>query len=250
MANKLYGTVLLKAKEILDYIASQTEGPTLNEISSHVDTSKPTVYKILQTLEYCGYVSVSGEAKRYRLGTVFLRYAQSVSDSINIMEIAKPYLKKLRDQTGETVNLGMVDNDHIVLLSKMESTNSIKLVSIIGGRMEMYSSAMGKSILAEYSARQLDEYLNKVTLHPLTDKTIVDKDRLKKDLVDTKARGYAVDDTENQPGVYCLGFALTANHKIYGAFSISTPEYRMDEKKRKLFVALGQETRQAIMHSI
>ncbi|WP_414467627.1 IclR family transcriptional regulator [Limosilactobacillus balticus] len=140
---------------MLDYIASDLETFTLRKLDAHLDISKPTIYKSLKTLEYCGYVRVEGEDKHYYLGTIFLQYAQAVNNLFNIEEIAKPYLKELRDATNETVNLGIIEDKSVVLLSKLESTNSIKLVSYIGGKMHMYSSAMGKAVLATYNDKQL-----------------------------------------------------------------------------------------------
>ncbi|WP_267201538.1 IclR family transcriptional regulator [Limosilactobacillus kribbianus] len=252
MAEKLYGTVLLKAKQILDYLAQTPEAPTLSVLAHHLDISKPTIYKIIQTLEYCGYVRTieTGDQKAYRLGTVFLRYAQAVNDSVDIVEIATPFFKTLRDQTAETVNLGIEQDDKIVLLSKMESTHSIKLVSVIGGTMNMYSSAMGKAILATYSAPRLADYFQRVHFEKLTPNTIVDQATLRKDLAAIKERGYAIDNVENQSGVYCLGFAIVAHHRTYGAFSISTPEFRLTADKRATFVKLGKRIQKLIQQHL
>ncbi|MRN07741.1 IclR family transcriptional regulator [Lactobacillus sp. 0.1XD8-4] len=250
MENKLYGAVLLKARQILDYIASADEAPTLRELDEHLDISKPTIYKILKTLEYCGYIRVEGEDKHYYLGTIFLQYAQSVNNSFNIEDIARPYLKELRDATKETVNLGIIEDNSVVLLSKLESTNSIKLVSYIGGKMHMYSSAMGKAVLATYNDKQLSEYLANITFEQLTPNTITNTQKLLENINTTRQQGYSIDDIENQPGVYCLGFALNKNGRNFGAFSISTPEYRMDTEKKKRFVELGQQTQQKILNAI
>lgn len=250
MENKLYGAVLLKARQILDYIASASEAPTLRELDDHLDISKPTIYKILKTLEYCGYIRAEGEDKHYYLGTIFLQYAQAVNNSFNVEEIAKPYLKELRDATNETVNLGIIEDKSVVLLSKLESTNSIKLVSYIGGKMHMYSSAMGKAVLATYNDKQLSAYLTDITFEKLTPNTIDNEQALLTALNETRAQGYSIDDVENQPGVYCLGFALVKNSHTFGAFSISTPEYRMDPQKKEQFVKLGQQTQQKILSAI
>lgn len=245
---KMYGTVLLKAKRILDCIAQTDAGMTLSELDGQLDISKPTIYKILKTLEYCSYVRVVfvGDEKVYHLGTIFLEYAQAVNDSIDIVEIANPFLKKLRDQTAETVNLGIEEDNAIVLLSKMESTHSIKLVSVIGGTMHMYSSAMGKAILATYSREQLLSYANQVEFQQMTPKTVTSKEALLATIDETREQGYAIDDVENQAGVYCLGFSLVANGQVYGAFSISTPEFRMTAAKKKKFVELGKQTQAQI----
>lgn len=248
MEKKLYGTVLLKAQHILDEISRSEEPPTLNQLSEHLSISKPTIYKILQTLVYCGYVHVNfvGNEKFYRLGTVFLRYAQSVDASIDIVAIATPYLKELRDQTAETVNLGIDEGHRIVLLKKIESTHSIKLVSVIGGKMHMYSSAMGKALLANYSHSQLNDYLNHTQLLSLTDNTLTNPKQLVENLAMVRQLGYAIDDVENQTGVFCLGFALNANGRSYGAFSISMPKFRMTPEKKALFIELGKKTKQSI----
>lgn len=74
MEKQLYGTVLLKAKKILDYIAETNNSPTLKEISNGINIPKPTVFKILQTLEYCGFVRAVGPNKEYYLGTTFIKY--------------------------------------------------------------------------------------------------------------------------------------------------------------------------------
>lgn len=121
----LYGAVLLKAKEILDFISDSKAAPGLKEISAHIDTSKSTVLKILQTLEYCGFVKSYGATKQYYLGTVFLKYGDQASQSFDLDKIAMPFLNKLRDQTTEAVNLGIIENDKIVLLDRAKSTNSI-----------------------------------------------------------------------------------------------------------------------------
>ena len=174
----------------------------------------------------------------------------SIPSFTNIEEIAKPYLKELRDATNETVNLGIIESKSVVLLSKLESTNSIKLVSYIGGKMHMYSSAMGKAVLATYNDKQLSEYLTGVTFEKLTAKTIDNEQALLTNLNETRAQGYSIDDVENQPGVYCLGFSLVKSGHTFGAFSISTPEYRMDNKKKEQFVKLGQQTQQKILNAI
>lgn len=156
-------------------------------------------------------------------------------------------MRKLRDQTAETVNLGINDKNKVVLLSKMESTNSIKLVSVIGGEMHMYSSAMGKAILAAYPPQELANYLKHVHIQALTPHTITDKHLLHEDILRTRQRGYAIDNVENQPEVYCIGFPLVVNGKVYGAFSISIPEYRLTEEKKQHFILLGRKTQADIL---
>lgn len=184
---RLYGTVLLKAKKILDFISNAETAPTLKEISLNVGISKPTVLKILQTLEYCGFVRSIGNEKQYYLGSIFIKYGDKTTRSFDIDKIAMPFLNKLRDETTEAVNLGILENNHIILLNRAESSNNIRFDLVLGGAMEMYSSGMGKALLSTYSEDELNHYLDQTALTPLTQNTITDRNDLIKDLAETKS---------------------------------------------------------------
>ncbi|RMW42413.1 IclR family transcriptional regulator [Lactiplantibacillus pentosus] len=246
----LYGSVLLKAKDILDFIASASSAPDLKEISANVSISKPTVLKILQTLEYCDFVRSLGTTKRYYLGTVFLRYGDQVTQNFSVVKIAMPFLNKLRDLTTEAVNLGEVDNNKIVLLSRAKSTNSIRFDLELGGTMDMYCSAMGKAVLSNYSQEKLETYLSHTELKKKTANTISDRNKLRDNILDSGKAGYAIDNIENQDGVYCIGFPLVKDNQIFGAFSISAPSFRITEEKKKDWIEYGLETKAQIIKEI
>lgn len=246
----LYGGVLIKGKQIMDFILEARSAPTLKEISEHVAMTKSTVLKILKTLDYCGFVRRDEETKRYYLGTIFLGYAQKVDDTFDIRQIALPLLSELRDQTGETINLGIIEGTTITLLEKMESPQSVYLVSRIGGGMNMYSSAMGKITLSQYDDKQLAHYFSQVELTKLTPHTIINEKQLRQNLAEIKAQGYSIDDEENQPDVYCIGFSIATENKIYGAFSISIPKYRVEAPKLAAMIAQAKVMQQRIVAAI
>ncbi len=246
----LYGGVLLKAKEIMDFIAKAENPPTLKEISLGVTISKPTVFKILQTLNYCGYVRREGSEKQYYLGTIFLEYADKATTTFNIKTVAEPYLTTLRNSTNETINLGIVEDNTITLLEKLESPTSVKLVSRVGGKMNMYSSSMGKTILASYPEEKLNNYLIKTPLRALTPNTITDQKKLRASLKEIQEKGYAIEDAENQLDIICVGFPLIKRGKIYGAFSVSAPSYRVDQADLRKFIQAGQATQSAILNTL
>ncbi|KRO17311.1 IclR family transcriptional regulator [Lacticaseibacillus saniviri] len=235
---KLYGTVLVKAKEILDFILSSTRPPTLLEISAGIDLSKPTVLKILNTLTVLDFVRRDDDTKRYYLGTQLLTYADKALKGFDIRSVALPNLGELRDRTEETINLGVLANNRIALIDKLESSSSIKLKSVIGGTMNMYSSAMGKALLAQYSPNQLDQYLAETELKPLTSHTIINQTALRTNLKQIQQIGVSIDDEENEPEVFCIGAPLMKNNQIYGAFSVSAPKYRINAERRTELIRL------------
>jgi DNA-binding IclR family transcriptional regulator len=245
-----YGTVLIKAKEIMDFILESRVSPTLKEISENVDMTKSTVLKILKTLEHCGYVRRTEDAKQYYLGTMFLAYAQKVNHTFDIRQIAMPHLATLVSEIEETVNLGIVENQQITLLDKIESNSTVYLVARVGGQMHMYSSSMGKAILAEYSDDEISRYVSATSFEKLTPNTMTDISSLIEDVGKVKKRGYAFDNEENQPDIFCVGFSLCKNNHIYGAFSVSMPKYRASEEKIANIIEEGKKIQAKILSEL
>lgn len=247
---KLYGTVLLKATEIMDYIARAKVAPNLADLAQNLTISKPTILKILRTLEYCGYITVKKSDKRYYLGIKFLQYADSVTKNDSLSLAAQTSLFELRDKTKETVNLGILQSNNVILINKLESPQSIKLVSTIGGTMNLYSSSLGKAMLSCFSQEQLEDYLQRTELIPVTNNTITDKDLLKENLNLARQNGYAIEKGENESDVICVGFPIFKNGHIYGAFSITAPAYRVTEEKIVSFVQAGKTAQTQILSKL
>lgn len=239
-SSKPYGTVLIKAKEIMDFIAKSESYPTLKEISSGVDMTSSTVSKILATLAILGFVTRINDGKNYQLGMELFRYGQHVAEDFDIRDKANGPLSHLRDQTSETINLGVIANHKVTLVEKYESPRSVNLKSHVGGSMHLYSSSMGKAMLSTLTQDELDEYLS--TIGPLKHvgpNTITDPEKLREDLALIRQRGYSIDNEENEPDVYCIGFALYKSNHLYGAFSITTPKYRMSIDRQESFIKMA-----------
>lgn len=247
---KPYGTVLIKANNILQYLLECPEPQTLAEISKGMKAAKPTTLKILNTLELLGWVHRDSLTKQYFLGTQLITYADKALKSIDIAKIAYPYLQKLRDETQETINLGILRDQKVILIQKLESPQSIKLQSTIGGTMNLYSSAMGKAILATFTTQQLNDYLSTHDLKALTSNTLTSSTKLRKNIGLIKQTGFAMDSQENEPDVFCIGATIKKGTRLYGAFSISTPSYRLPEERKNKFVRLLLNTQAEIENAI
>lgn len=247
---KPYGTVLIRANEILNYLLKCPDPQTLAEISEGLNASKPTTLKILNTLEMLGWVRRDEQTKHYLLGTQLITYADKALKSINLPEITRPYLQQLRDETQETINLGILRDNKVFLIEKLESPQSIKLQSTIGGSMNLYSSAMGKAIMATFTPKELQDYLKNTKLEPMTSNTITTATKLRKDIDLIKQTGFSMDDSENEEDIFCLGATIRKGGRLYGAFSISTPKYRLSEERKNKFVRLLLNTQAEIEESI
>ena len=106
---------------------------------------------------------------------------ESKCEQIDLAEIAVPYLENLQNTVDETIHLGILNNNEILYINKLEPKNqTIRMSSKVGITRPLYNSAMGKAVLAEFSEEQVQQYLDTQTLIPYTENTITNPLRLKK----------------------------------------------------------------------
>lgn len=244
MAEKIYGTALLKAAKIMDFLAENPDA-SLQTIAKKTNITKPTTLKILDTLLFIGYVK-RDENKNYRLGTKLIRYANKNIEDINLIELTLPYLEKLQQNIDETIHLGILQNDEIMYVNKLEPRNQrIRMSSKVGITRPLYSSAMGKAVLAEFSEAAYQNYLANRPLKAFTEKTITDSTVLASTLEDVRKTKIAYDNEEMEPDIFCIGTAIMQKNDIIGAFSISLPKYRLtDQLKEKMYIATLETKKQ------
>lgn len=250
-AKQPYGTVLIKASSILDFLSAKKDPQPLIIIAQETGLTSSTASKILDTLQMIGYVKKHPETKKFELGSALIKYANKYLANLDISKISYPYLKELQNSLDETIHLGILEGDEILTVNKLETNKPIVcLNSRIGLSKPLYCSAMGKAVLAEMSEDEVAVYLNRVELKAITKTTITDHDTLLEQLQDVKRNGFAVDDSEGENDVYCLGVSLRLNNQTYGAFSVSVPSYRITPAVKDEIVQAILKTKQNIMREL
>lgn len=243
---KPYGTAILRAKQILDFLEHEDRPVNLQKIYTSLNTSKSTVLKILNTLCMIGYVKRDEATKRYTLGTKMISYGEAARKSFSIITVAEPDLRELNEQIGETVHLGVYDRDRIIYIKKLNAKSKIILRSQVGHSVDLYCSAMGKAYLAEQSEDAVLDYLSRVSMVKKAKNTICDENRLLQELQKIRKRGYAFDDQENEDDIYCVATAVRHNGEIEGLISVSSPIYRMSDVKKEKIIEQLQKAKQDI----
>ncbi len=250
-AKQPYGTVLIKAASILDFLSAKKEPQALNVIAQETGLTSSTALKILDTLLLIGYVKKHPETKKFELGSALIKYANKYLANLDISKISYPYLKELQNSLDETIHLGILEGDEILTVNKLETNKPIVcLNSRIGLSKPLYCSAMGKAVLSEMTESEILAYLNRVELKALTESTITDSETLFKQLEDVKRNGYAIDDSEGEKDVYCLGVSLVMNNQTYGAFSVSVPSYRISPAVKDEIVTAILKTKENILREL
>lgn len=232
MENKTpYGTVLIKAEKIIGFLADHPQS-SLTDISKASGLTPSTTSKILDTLVLIGFVKKEETAKTYSIGSKLIRYANKALDQIDLVELSHDSLLELQEKIDETIHLGILSNNSILYVDKIEPKNqTIFMSSKIGITRPLYSSAMGKAVLAEFSKVELANYLEETPLTPYTIHTITNQMRLVSELAEVRQLEVAFDDEEMEKDIFCCGAALVVNDAVIGAFSVSMPKYRLTNKE-------------------
>ncbi len=220
--------------QVMEMLADNGE-MGLMEISAALGLHKSTVHRLLMSLIYMGYAKQDEVTQKYMLSYKVVNMAGKILDRMDILQIAKPYMERLSDLSGEAVHLVQRDGNNILYIYKIEAkVGTIRMVSHVGMIHPMYCSGVGKAIMAALPENEVEQIWNDSVIEKKTDKTITDYAQLQEVLEEIRSNGYALDDEENEKGVRCIAACLRGyQNEIKYAFSISGPTSRMTRDRVK-----------------
>ena len=220
-----------KAFGIVEALAAETDrGLTLGDLSTRVSMPKSTVHRYLATLLELG-LALRSDTDRFRLGTKVIELAGGYLANNDLRKESESIMDELSSQTNETVHLAVRSGSEVVYIAKVESKHALRMYSYIGARLPMYSTALGKSMLAFGPEGWLRETLTR-GLERRTPHTIVSPSALKAELADIRERGFSLDNEENEVDVRCVGApVLDFSRTVVAAISVSGPVDRMNERR-------------------
>jgi DNA-binding IclR family transcriptional regulator len=232
--------------ELLELLASRQNRPArLRELSDALGAPRSSIYALIRTLVEHGWVRADPTGTLYSIGIRALLAGTTYLDTDPYLRIVQPHINDLSLRLDETIHFGRLDRGDIVYLATKESSQYLRPFSRVGRRLPAYSTAMGKSLLAERIELGIDPHVPR-QLTPLTPNTLIDHEALIRDLKLSRARGYAIDDEENYAGVTCYGFALRYSSPATDAISCSVPIVNLDESRVREIVEAMERTRLAI----
>ncbi|HHW66928.1 MAG: IclR family transcriptional regulator, regulon repressor [Epulopiscium sp.] len=221
---------------ILEVLSDYEDGLGLAELSAKLDLHKSTVHRLLSTLMIKGYVEQNPVTNKYKITFKLFELGSKRLAHMDILEIAKPYLKELMEKTNEVVHLVMRENTDIIYIDKVESETTIRMHSRIGRRSPMYCTAVGKAMMAWLHEKEVVDIWSKSDIQQYTPFTITNFEDMKNELKLIKQKGFAIDNQENELEVRCIGASIfDYTGKPCAAISISGPITRMTDERIEMF---------------
>ena len=206
------------------------DGPlSMADVQRRTGLNKTMTFRLLRALAEKGFVEQDPTSRVWSLGLGLLELGSRVTARQDLVAVSQPLLGQLRERFAETVNLGVWRDDRIVYLAIAEGGYGLRMAAQLGASDPLHSTALGKAILAFMDERERDRILATAPLARRTRNTITDQPSLAAELATTRARGYAIDDQENEIGARCVAAPiLDGQGRPIAAISISGPAARID----------------------
>jgi IclR family KDG regulon transcriptional repressor len=238
---------VIRALTILDLLGKSNGELGITEISQELRLHKSTVYRLIATLVGAGYVQQNPQTEKYRLGIHLAELGMTVLNGLDLRQVARPFLLELMEYCDEAIHLGVLEDNEVVYIDKIDVNRFLTMGSRIGGRSPAYCTGLGKALLAFIPLKKLEQYLAQTpSLHRYTPNTLAEPQSIKDHLSRIRAQGYAIDDEEHELGIRCVAVPIR-NHlgEIVAAVSVSGPTLRMTREKMDLvipkIIAVGEK---------
>ena len=208
------------------------DGATLTGLSEACGEAPATVYRILTTMAARGVVEADEASQTWRVGAGAFRIGSAFLRRTSLVERARPVLRRLMEETGETANLGVISGDAVLFVSQVETRAPIRAFLPPGTASPLHASGVGKAMLASLAPERRRRLLAGAALPRFTARTITEPNALEAELALTARRGYAVDDEERSEDMRCIAArVLDGQGETVAGVSVSGPVSRVREDR-------------------
>ena len=238
--NKYLIPNIARALKIMEYLARTVKEASIAELAHDLHYPNNSVFRILKSLEFYGYVQERN--RRYSVTPRLLYIGYAGMRNNGFTENALDIMQELREDVNETVMIGKLVGNQIVIIEQLLSYQYIKFSTEIGAYINMHASAPGKAILAFLPEKIKQTVLDQIVFTRYTNSTIPSKRALIEELNRVAQRGFSIDNGEQIPEVHCVGAPIfDYRHYPIAALWISGPAFRFtDEEQERVGVKIKE----------
>ena len=219
---------LERAFAILEEIGRNREGINLADLSKTVGLHNSTTFHLVKTMAQLGYIGQVPESKRYRVGTRVFALAAGALEENTFLALSTPVLETLTGATGEAAHFAIRSGNQIMVIARTAGSGLLQMVDRSGGQRPAHATALGKVLLSPLNDAQVRQFLGTRTLQKFTAKTIVDRDKLLREIAEVRKKGIAYDDGEFDDEIRCVAVPVfDFAGRVAGAVGISGAVWRL-----------------------
>jgi len=187
--------------------------------------------KVFEELAYHGSpLSLSRLSQRVNINISTVHRSIIITHNFDLRNLVHPYMEEIQASCNETTNLVVLENNQVVYLDQVESTQMVRMFASIGSKGPAYCTGSGKILLSYLNQKQLEEYIKEIDFIKYTENTIIEPEKLKEELVKIREQGYALDFEEMEKGVCCVAAPVIGREgRVLAAISVSGPRTRINK---------------------
>lgn len=210
--------------EILKLVSKNPEGTTLDEICQVLNMPKTSAYDIVTTLAELNMINVTkGQKQTFTIGLTAYRIGINYTNNLDFITTIEPVLRAFSKEVGKTVFFGVRSDHEVVYICKFEPENPIITTATVGTKNPMYCTSLGKAILAYMDEDSREQVLSRIKFRKMTERTLMNRSDLLKELALVKAQGFAFDAREVEEHMECVGAPIFGKDgSVMGAISVSS----------------------------
>ena len=224
--------MLEKSFELIEFLSNYPKGISMQDMIVQLNQPKTSVYRLLNSLMQMGYIGKNEETSRYYLSKKMLRIGLAALGESNIVERALPHMQNLRDTIRESIMLGVLMHNRVVLLEQVLGSHNFTFLLRPGTSFNLHTSAPGKLFLAYATDEEQHRLVHDLNYEVFNANTISSPERMMQEIQEIHQLGYAVDFEEEMDGVHCIGAPIYNQFgNIIAAIWTSGPSGRLTKAK-------------------
>jgi DNA-binding IclR family transcriptional regulator len=232
--------VISRAVQILQALDGERNGLSLSQLAGRTGLPRSTVHRLLAALEVEGFVAAASPGGRMRLGPALLRLAEAGRP--DLQQLIRPAMQRLFDELDETIDLAVLDGDHLRFVDQIPAPHRLRAVSAVGATFPLHCTANGKAVLALMADDEVRRLLpGRLPRH--TPNTITSRPTLLRELADIRERGVAFDREEHTAGISAAGFGFRDPAGRYAAVTVPMPTQRFEGREQAIATRLVRVAR-------
>jgi IclR family pca regulon transcriptional regulator len=223
---------------VIQVFSRERPALTLSEVARLTGITRATARRILLTLEDGGHVRSDG--RLFSLTPRVLSLGWAYLSSLNLWEVAQPIMEELAQRTNESCSAATLDLPDVVYVARVPTRRIMTISLGVGTRLPAHCTGMGRALLAGLPDAELDAFLATATLEAHTERTITDRDALRRAIETVREQGWALVDQELELGLRSIAAPLTAHGRTIAALNVAVaaPRVALDELRGSILPEL------------
>jgi IclR family pca regulon transcriptional regulator len=223
-------TSFARGLAVIRAFADSRKPQTIAQISQQTGIPRAAVRRCLHTLRQLGYVDA--ELNNFALRPKVLTLGYSYLSSTPLTIAAQPCLNGVSKALGESSSLAVLEEDQVLYVARAATSRVMSVSLSAGSRLPAYCTSLGRVLLAQLSAPELDAYFARTALEPKTEHTITDETRLREVLAQVRRDGYAINDEELELGLRSIAVPVRgASGRVLAALNVGAQAVRVTPER-------------------